>query len=92
MELSLYYSSATLHSLKPKIDEPRWKSFFEDEDRPEKPRRYGVTEIRGPHYSLLTRPTIQLKSMGETERLRERRFRPKFHVPDLESLHYRLWA
>ncbi|KAK9084945.1 hypothetical protein Sjap_025356 [Stephania japonica] len=37
----------------------RWKSFFEDEDRPEKPRRYGVTEIRGPHYSLLTQSAIQ---------------------------------
>ncbi|KAK9089598.1 hypothetical protein Scep_028680 [Stephania cephalantha] len=37
----------------------RWKSFFEDEDRPEKPRRYGVTEIRGPHYSLLTHSAIQ---------------------------------
>ncbi|KAK9141000.1 hypothetical protein Scep_010681 [Stephania cephalantha] len=36
-----------------------WKSFFEDEDRPEKPRRYGVTEIRGPHYSLLTQSAIQ---------------------------------
>ncbi|KAJ6837560.1 protein HEAT-STRESS-ASSOCIATED 32 [Iris pallida] len=37
-----------------------WKSFSEDEDRPEKPRRSGVTEMRGPQYSLLTRNTLQV--------------------------------
>lgn len=45
----------------------RWKSFDENEDRPEKPRRYGVTEIRGPHYSLLNQNVLQdiFESMGE---------------------------
>ncbi|XP_030528890.1 protein HEAT-STRESS-ASSOCIATED 32 [Rhodamnia argentea] len=44
----------------------RWKSFEEDEDRPEKPRRYGVTEIRGPHYSLFNQNLLQdlFESMG----------------------------
>lgn len=37
----------------------RWKSFEEDEDRPEKPRRYGVTEIRGPHYSFFNQNLLQ---------------------------------
>ncbi|PSR98534.1 Protein HEAT-STRESS-ASSOCIATED like [Actinidia chinensis var. chinensis] len=43
-----------------------WKSFFEDEDRPEKPRRYGVTEMRGPHYTLLSQNLLQdiFESMG----------------------------
>lgn len=44
------------------------KWFGEDEeDRPEKPRRYGVTEMRGPHYSLLTQNAIQdiLDSHGQ---------------------------
>lgn len=36
-----------------------WKSMSEEEDRPEKPRRYGVTEMRGPHYTLLTQNAIQ---------------------------------
>ncbi|XP_051128454.1 protein HEAT-STRESS-ASSOCIATED 32 [Andrographis paniculata] len=45
----------------------RWKSFFEDEDRPEKPRRYGVTEMRGPNYSLFSQNLLQdvFESMGE---------------------------
>ncbi|KAK4754407.1 hypothetical protein SAY87_002511 [Trapa incisa] len=45
----------------------RWKSFAEDEDRPEKPRRYGVTEIRGPHYSLFNRSLLVdlFESMGQ---------------------------
>lgn len=38
----------------------RWKSFEEDEDRPEKPRRYGVTEIRGPHYSSFNQNLLQV--------------------------------
>lgn len=44
----------------------RWKSFFEDEDRPEKPRTFGVTEMRGPHYTLLTQNLVQdiFESMG----------------------------
>ncbi|KAI3437329.1 uncharacterized protein J3R85_005462 [Psidium guajava] len=44
----------------------RWKSFEEDEDRPEKPRRYGVTEIRGPHYSSFNQNLLQdiFESMG----------------------------
>lgn len=37
----------------------RWKSFYEDEDRPEKPRRYGVTEMRSPNYSFLTQNALQ---------------------------------
>lgn len=43
-----------------------WKSFYEDEDRPEKPRRYGVTEMRGPHYTLLSQNLLQdiFESMG----------------------------
>ncbi|XP_021894598.1 protein HEAT-STRESS-ASSOCIATED 32 isoform X3 [Carica papaya] len=45
----------------------RWKNFDENEDRPEKPRRYGVTEIRVPHCSLLGRNVIQdiFESMGQ---------------------------
>nr|GMD86358.1 protein HEAT-STRESS-ASSOCIATED 32 [Ipomoea batatas] len=45
----------------------RWKSFFDDEDRPEKPRSYGVTEMRSPHYSLFSRPLLQdiFESMGQ---------------------------
>ncbi|KAF7802769.1 protein HEAT-STRESS-ASSOCIATED 32 [Senna tora] len=45
----------------------RWKSFDENEDRPEKPRRYGVTEMRGPHYTLLNQNILQdiFESMGE---------------------------
>ncbi|KAF5188254.1 Phosphosulfolactate synthase [Thalictrum thalictroides] len=46
----------------------QWKTFFDDkEDRPEKPRRYGVTEMRGPHYTLLTHNAIQdiLESHGQ---------------------------
>ncbi|KAK6149808.1 hypothetical protein DH2020_017333 [Rehmannia glutinosa] len=44
-----------------------WKTFFEDEDRPEKPRRYGVTEMRGPHYSLFSQNLLQevFDSMGQ---------------------------
>ncbi|KAI5656875.1 hypothetical protein M9H77_25668 [Catharanthus roseus] len=44
-----------------------WKSFFEDEDRPEKPRKYGVTEMRGPHYSLFSQGLLQdvFESMGQ---------------------------
>ncbi|GAB4826777.1 Protein HEAT-STRESS-ASSOCIATED 32 [Ancistrocladus abbreviatus] len=44
----------------------RWKNFDEDEDRPEKPRRYGVTEIRGPHYSLFSHNALEdmFESMG----------------------------
>nr|GLL45727.1 protein HEAT-STRESS-ASSOCIATED 32 [Ipomoea trifida] len=45
----------------------RWKSFFDDEDRPEKPRSYGVTEMRSPHYSFFSRPLLQdiFESMGQ---------------------------
>ncbi|XP_022139990.1 protein HEAT-STRESS-ASSOCIATED 32 [Momordica charantia] len=44
-----------------------WKSFDEDEDRPEKPRRFGVTEMRGPHYTLSSQNVIQdiFESMGQ---------------------------
>ncbi|XP_059661116.1 protein HEAT-STRESS-ASSOCIATED 32-like [Cornus florida] len=44
-----------------------WKSFFENEDRPEKPRRFGVTEMRGPHYTLFSQNLIQdiFESMGQ---------------------------
>lgn len=37
-----------------------WKSFLEDEDRPEKPRRYGVTEMRGPNFTSLNRDILQV--------------------------------
>ncbi|XP_074272087.1 protein HEAT-STRESS-ASSOCIATED 32 [Silene latifolia] len=45
----------------------RWKSFLEEEDRPEKPRRYGVTEIRGPNYSIFSDHILQdvFESMGQ---------------------------
>ncbi|CAN6689998.1 unnamed protein product [Malus baccata var. baccata] len=45
----------------------RWKHFEENEDRPEKPRSYGVTEMRGPHYSLLSENVLQdiFESMGQ---------------------------
>ncbi|PKA63699.1 hypothetical protein AXF42_Ash016983 [Apostasia shenzhenica] len=44
-----------------------WKSFSEDEDRPEKPRSFGVTEIRSPDYSIMRQDAIQeiLESMGQ---------------------------
>jgi hypothetical protein len=38
----------------------QWKSFEEDEDRPEKPRRFGVTEMRGPQYTLLSQNMLQV--------------------------------
>ncbi|XP_008813774.1 protein HEAT-STRESS-ASSOCIATED 32 [Phoenix dactylifera] len=45
----------------------RWKSFSEDEDRPEKPRRFGLTEMRSPDYSLMGHHALQdvLESMGQ---------------------------
>ncbi|GKV19221.1 hypothetical protein SLEP1_g29509 [Rubroshorea leprosula] len=45
----------------------RWKTFDEDEDRPEKPRRYGVTEMRGPNHTLLSHNVLQdiFESMGQ---------------------------
>ncbi|XP_068644401.1 protein HEAT-STRESS-ASSOCIATED 32 [Aristolochia californica] len=45
----------------------QWKSFFEDEDRPEKPRRFGVTEMRGPHYTLMNKSVLQdiFETMGQ---------------------------
>ncbi|XP_022954632.1 protein HEAT-STRESS-ASSOCIATED 32 [Cucurbita moschata] len=44
-----------------------WKTFAGDEDRPEKPRRCGVTEMRSPHYSLSSQDMIQeiFESMGQ---------------------------
>ncbi|WOL17769.1 protein HEAT-STRESS-ASSOCIATED 32 [Canna indica] len=44
-----------------------WKSFSEDEDRPEKPRRFGVTEIRGPDHCLAGSHDLEdiLESLGE---------------------------
>ncbi|XP_073003262.1 protein HEAT-STRESS-ASSOCIATED 32 [Typha latifolia] len=44
-----------------------WKSFSEDEDRPEKPRRYGVTEMRNPSDSLVGQDALQeiLETMGQ---------------------------
>lgn len=44
-----------------------WKSFYEDEDRPEKPRTYGVTEVRGPHCSLFSQNLLDdiFESMGD---------------------------
>ncbi|XP_062087446.1 protein HEAT-STRESS-ASSOCIATED 32 [Humulus lupulus] len=45
----------------------RWKNFHEDEDRPEKPRRFGVTEMKGPNYTLLSQNLLQdiFESMGQ---------------------------
>lgn len=37
-----------------------WKSFSEDEDRPEKPRRFGLTEMRSPDYSLMGHDALQV--------------------------------
>lgn len=45
-----------------------WKRFEEEEeDRPEKPRRFGVTEMRGPQYNFLTQNLLQdiFESMGQ---------------------------
>lgn len=39
----------------------RWKSFSEDEDRPEKPRQFGVTEIRGPDHCLVGSQAFEVK-------------------------------
>ncbi|KAJ1380048.1 Aldolase-type TIM barrel [Sesbania bispinosa] len=45
----------------------RWKSFEENEDRPTKPRRYGVTEMRSPNYTLFSHNVLQdiFEAMGE---------------------------
>ncbi|KAH8512011.1 hypothetical protein Peur_053578 [Populus x canadensis] len=45
----------------------RWKSFEEDGDRQEKPRRFGVTEMRGPQYTLLSQNMLQdvFETMGQ---------------------------
>ncbi|CAJ2678346.1 protein HEAT-STRESS-ASSOCIATED 32 [Trifolium pratense] len=45
----------------------RWKSFDVNEDRPSKPRRYGVTEMRSPHYTLFNHNVLQdiFESMGD---------------------------
>ncbi|KAJ0017752.1 hypothetical protein Pint_10844 [Pistacia integerrima] len=44
----------------------RWKNFEEEEDRPDKPRRFGVTEMRTPHYTLPTQNVLEdiFESMG----------------------------
>ncbi|KAH7569036.1 hypothetical protein JRO89_XS06G0091800 [Xanthoceras sorbifolium] len=36
----------------------RWKHFDEDEDRPEKPRRFGVTEMRSPQRMIVEVPLV----------------------------------
>ncbi|KAK1379069.1 protein HEAT-STRESS-ASSOCIATED 32 [Heracleum sosnowskyi] len=47
----------------------RWKSSFDEEegDRADKPRRYGVTEMRVPSYTLFTQNLLQdtFESMGQ---------------------------
>lgn len=45
----------------------QWKSFIEEEDRPEKPRTFGLTEIRGPQYSLFSQNVLQdvFESVGQ---------------------------
>ncbi|KAK1378940.1 protein HEAT-STRESS-ASSOCIATED 32 [Heracleum sosnowskyi] len=47
----------------------RWKSRFHEEegDRADKPRRYGVTEMRVPSYTLFTQNLLQdtFESMGQ---------------------------
>ncbi|KAH7672137.1 (2R)-phospho-3-sulfolactate synthase ComA protein [Dioscorea alata] len=40
-----------------------WKSFSEEEDRPEKPRRFGVTEMRSPNYSLMSNQPLEYYGM-----------------------------
>lgn len=37
-----------------------WKRFTEDEDRPEKPRSYGLTEMRSPDYLFLRHGSLQV--------------------------------
>ncbi|CAN6452068.1 unnamed protein product [Victoria cruziana] len=47
---------------------PQWKNLSEDEvDRQEKPRRYGVTEMRGPNYTIMNQNIVQdiFESMGQ---------------------------
>ncbi|RXH68659.1 hypothetical protein DVH24_030992 [Malus domestica] len=60
----------------------RWKYFEENEDRPEKPRSYGVTEMRGPHYSLLSQNGLRDGSVVDSQRQRLgcRRMRRKKRV------------
>ncbi|KAL2627179.1 hypothetical protein AAZV13_07G156900 [Glycine max] len=45
----------------------RWKCFEENEDRPAKPRCFGVTEIRRPHYTLFSHNLLQdiFESVGD---------------------------
>ncbi|RDX93605.1 Protein HEAT-STRESS-ASSOCIATED 32, partial [Mucuna pruriens] len=38
----------------------RWKSFDENEDRPSKPRRFGVTEMRSPHHTLFSQNVLKV--------------------------------
>ncbi|CAM8988180.1 unnamed protein product [Rhodiola kirilowii] len=52
------------------MDPYRWKSFYDDEDRPEKPRRFGVTEMSSPgigHGSLFGQGVLQdiFETMGQ---------------------------
>lgn len=66
--LTLYFSDVSSYwlyvEISPKFSVQmagyRWKTFFEEEDRPEKPRRYGVTEMSGPHYSLFSQNLLQV--------------------------------
>lgn len=60
LSLSRFWVSELFVRETKKMSAYRWKSFYEDEDRPEKPRRYGVTEMRGPHYTLLSQNILQV--------------------------------
>ncbi|KAL8467811.1 hypothetical protein ACS0TY_031161 [Phlomoides rotata] len=71
----------------------RWKTFFEEEDRPEKPRRFGVTEMSGPHYSLFSQNLLQdvFYSMGQfVDGLKfaggSQSLMPKSYVKDITNL------
>lgn len=48
------------HLFVEKMSAFRWKNFDEEEDRPEKPRSCGVTEMRGPDYNLLSQNVLQV--------------------------------
>ncbi|KAK3035106.1 hypothetical protein RJ639_032608 [Escallonia herrerae] len=45
----------------------KWLEEEDEEDRPDKPRRYGVTEMRGPNYTLFSHDLLQdtFESMGQ---------------------------
>lgn len=62
----------------------------EDDDRPEKPRRYGVTEMRSPFYSF--RPTNHALQVSPLAQFTPFRIVLRFFYPSLLGCHELNWA